>query len=90
MTDRYSTSKPRRGQGLARRLSRAALPVYLRQLALTNFRNYARLGLNLSPGVTVFHGENAQGKSNLLEAIHVLATSRSPRATLERPWGGPD
>lgn len=58
--------------------------MYLRQLALTNFRNYARLGLNLSPGVTVFHGENAQGKSNLLEAIHVLATSRSPRATLER------
>jgi DNA replication and repair protein RecF len=58
--------------------------MHLRQLALTNFRNYVRLGLNLGPGVTVFHGDNAQGKSNLLEAVHLLATSRSLRATLER------
>ena len=58
--------------------------MYLRQLALTNFRNYLRLGLNLGPGVTVVVGENAQGKSNLLEAIHFLATTRSLRATAER------
>ena len=58
--------------------------MYLRQLALTNFRNYVRLGLELPPGVSVFCGENAQGKSNLLEAIHVLATTRSPRASTER------
>ena len=58
--------------------------MHLRQLALTNFRNYVRLGLNLGPGVTVIVGENAQGKSNLLEAVHVLATTRSLRATTER------
>lgn len=58
--------------------------MYLRQLALTNFRNYVRLGLELPPGVSVFCGENAQGKSNLLEAVHVLATTRSPRANTER------
>jgi DNA replication and repair protein RecF len=58
--------------------------LYLRQLALTNFRNYVRLGLNFGPGVTVIHGENAQGKSNLLEAVHVLATTRSLRATTDR------
>lgn len=58
--------------------------LYLRQLALTNFRNYARLGLDLGPGVSVFCGENAQGKSNLLEAVHVLATSRSLRASVDR------
>ena len=58
--------------------------VYLRQLALTNFRNYVRLGLNFGPGVTVIVGENAQGKSNLLEAVHVLATTRSLRAATER------
>lgn len=56
----------------------------LRELALTNFRNYTRLGLRLGPGVTVFYGENGQGKSNLLEAIHVLATTRSLRASAER------
>ena len=58
--------------------------MYLRQFALTNFRNYVRLGLNFGPGVTVVCGENAQGKSNLLEAIHVLATTRSLRASSDR------
>lgn len=56
----------------------------LTHLSLTNFRNYARLELNLSERLTVFQGRNAQGKTNLLEAIHLLATARSPRATAER------
>jgi len=58
--------------------------VRLNHLSLTNFRNYARLELNLPDRLTVFQGANAQGKTNLLEAIHLLATGRSPRATAER------
>jgi DNA replication and repair protein RecF len=53
-------------------------------LSLTNFRNYERLDLELSPGISVFWGDNAQGKSNLLEAIFYLATMRSFRATTDR------
>ena len=53
-------------------------------LSLTNFRNYASLELDLPPHITVLEGDNAQGKSNLLEAIYVLATSRSPRTTSDR------
>ena len=53
-------------------------------LSLTNFRNYTSLELELPPSIMVFQGDNAQGKSNLLEAIYLLATSRSPRATNER------
>lgn len=49
-------------------------------LSLTNFRNYGRLELSLKPGVTLFHGANAQGKTNLLEAVFYLATTRSPQA----------
>ncbi len=56
----------------------------LNHLSLTNFRNYARLELSLPDRLTVFQGANAQGKTNLLEAIHLLATGRSPRATAER------
>ena len=56
----------------------------LTHLSLTNFRNYARLELGLPDRLTVFQGANAQGKTNLLEAIHLLATGRSPRATAER------
>jgi len=58
--------------------------VHLNYLSLTNFRNYARLELNLSDRLTVVQGANAQGKTNLLEAIHLLATARSPRAVAER------
>ena len=56
----------------------------LTHLSLTNFRNYTRLELGLPDRLTVFQGANAQGKTNLLEAIHLLATGRSPRTTAER------
>ncbi len=49
-------------------------------LSLTNFRNYGRLELALPTGPTLLHGDNAQGKTNLLEAIYYLATTRSPHA----------
>jgi DNA replication and repair protein RecF len=58
--------------------------VYLSHLALANFRNYRRLGLELAPGVVVFCGQNGQGKTNLLEAVYVLATTRSPRTRVDR------
>jgi len=58
--------------------------VRLKRLTLTNFRNYARLELAWERPLTVLQGENAQGKSNLLEAIYLLATSRSPRAGADR------
>lgn len=58
--------------------------MYLQHLSLKNFRNYLRLELPLPAGITVVQGGNAQGKTNLLEAITYLATSRSLRALSER------
>ncbi|MCB0029807.1 MAG: AAA family ATPase, partial [Anaerolineales bacterium] len=49
-------------------------------LSLTNFRNYGRLELDLPAGPILLHGDNAQGKTNFLEAIWYLATTRSPQA----------
>ena len=56
----------------------------LNHLSLTNFRNYARLELSLPDRLMIIQGANAQGKTDLLEAIHLLATGRSPRAVAER------
>lgn len=53
-------------------------------LSLANFRNYIRLELDLPGESIVFVGENAQGKSNLLEAIYCLATTKSFRAGSDR------
>lgn len=58
--------------------------MYVRHLSLTNYRNYGRLELDLSPGPTLLYGSNAQGKTNLLEAIYYLATTRSPHAEQEQ------
>src|SRR5437870_3493649 len=57
--------------------------MYCNHLSLDEFRNYRRLDLELSPGVTVLQGDNASGKTSLLEAMYLLATTRSPRATSE-------
>jgi DNA replication and repair protein RecF len=45
------------------------------------FRNYAEATVRFGPGLNVIHGQNAQGKTNLLEAIATLALTRSPRTT---------
>ena len=57
---------------------------YLSRLRLTNFRNLSRLDLALHPGVTVYYGPNAQGKTTLLEAVYLLCIARSFRAENER------
>lgn len=58
--------------------------MYLTSLSLVNFRNYVRLELELEPHITVLKGDNAQGKTNFLEAIYYLSTASSPRADADR------
>jgi DNA replication and repair protein RecF len=61
----------------------------LRRLQLRNHRNYAQLDLAPGPGINVFIGANGQGKTNLLEAVAMLALSSSPRARREVEVVGP-
>ena len=56
----------------------------IRRLRLEHFRNIDELDLELGPGRTVLHGENAQGKTNILEALFMLAAAKSVRARHER------
>src|SRR6266851_99287 len=58
--------------------------MYLSRLSLNYFRNYKQLDLSLEPGLFLFQGENAQGKTNLLEAVAMLATSNSFHASSDR------
>lgn len=60
------------------------VPVYLEQLHLQNFRNYQDQFVVLGAPKTILVGANAQGKSNLLEAVELLSTLRSHRTNRDR------
>lgn len=51
----------------------------IKHLSLTNFRNYGRLDLDVGPSVNVIYGNNAQGKTNIIEAISVASSVTSHR-----------
>ena len=56
----------------------------LTHLSLTNFRNFTRLDLDVPGGTILLVGDNAQGKTSVLEAIYLLATMTSFHASSER------
>ena len=58
--------------------------VHISQLSLTNYRNYSRLTIDLPPGPVLLCGDNAHGKTNLLESIYFLSTSRGVHARADQ------
>ncbi len=54
------------------------------RLQMQNFRNYDYLDLRPDSGITIFYGDNAQGKTNILEAVNVLGTAKSHRTSRDR------
>jgi DNA replication and repair protein RecF len=58
--------------------------MHVSQISLRDFRNYQRLDLQLGPGTTLLYGPNAAGKTSVLEALFYLATTRSPRISVDR------
>ena len=59
--------------------------MYLRHLAVTDFRSWTSAELDLQPGVTVLVGPNGVGKTNLLEALHYVSTLDSHRVAVDAP-----
>ena len=53
----------------------------IKSLELKDFRNYETLAINFGPGTNILYGDNAQGKTNILEAIYLAATTKSHRGT---------
>ena len=56
----------------------------VKQIELHNFRNYNSLNLPLSDQVNIFYGDNAQGKTNILESIYVCSTTKSHKGSKDR------
>jgi len=56
----------------------------IKSLKLKNFRNYDFLSLDFDASTNIFYGNNAQGKTNILEAIYISATTKSHRGSKDR------
>lgn len=58
--------------------------MYIKSLTLENFRNYDRQSVLFHPGVNILIGDNAQGKTNLIEAIYMMSFAKSFRTQKDR------
>ena len=58
--------------------------MYIKRLQMLNYRNYKSLNITLGKNVNVFMGDNAQGKTNILEAIYYCAFAKSHRTSKDR------
>ena len=56
----------------------------IKSLKLKNYRNYDLLDLNFDPSTNILYGDNAQGKTNILEALYLSGTTKSHRGTKDR------
>lgn len=56
----------------------------VQSLELENFRNYEELKLDFHEGINIFYGDNAQGKTNILESIYLCSTNKSHRSNRDR------
>ena len=58
--------------------------MYIDSLALQNFRNYEKLDMRFSDNINILYGDNAQGKTNILEAVFMSATTKSHRNSKDK------
>jgi DNA replication and repair protein RecF len=58
--------------------------VIIKKLHLKNFRNYEDQTISFTNGINILYGENAQGKTNILEALYIAATGKSHRTNIYR------
>lgn len=56
----------------------------IKSLELLDYRNYESLQMNFDKGINILYGENAQGKTNILESIYVCATTKSHRGSKDK------
>lgn len=58
--------------------------MWIKEIRLNNYRNYKNISATFSPGLNIFIGKNAQGKTNFLESIYFLSLTRSHRTRSDR------
>ena len=58
--------------------------MYIKSLELKNYRNYQNLQLDFDKETNIFYGDNAQGKTNILESVYLCGTTKSHRGSKDK------
>ncbi len=58
--------------------------MYIESVQLKNFRNYDSLEVNFDQGTNIFYGDNAQGKTNILESLYLCGTTKSHKGSKDK------
>ena len=58
--------------------------MFIKSIELLNYRNYGQLHMEFHEGTNVLYGDNAQGKTNILEAIYVCCTTKSHKSSKDK------
>ena len=58
--------------------------MYIESIELKNFRNYQDLQLDFDKGTNIFYGDNAQGKTNILESVYICGTTKSHKGSKDK------
>ena len=62
----------------------AGKSMIIESIELKNYRNYKELHMEFNQGTNILYGDNAQGKTNILEAVYVCCTSKSHKSAKDR------
>lgn len=62
--------------------------MFIESIELSDYRNYSHLHIDFHKGTNVLYGDNAQGKTNILEAVYVCSTTKSHRAAKIKKLSG--
>ena len=58
--------------------------MWIKKIKINNFRNYKNIEINLNKGINIFYGDNAQGKTNIIEAIFLGGYGKSFRTNKDK------
>lgn len=61
--------------------------MFIESIELLNYRNYKQLHMDFHSGTNVLYGDNAQGKTNILEAVYVCSTTKSHKGSKDKEIG---
>ena len=63
---------------------------YIKNIDITDYRNIKKANVEFSPGINIIYGENAQGKTNFMEAVWLMSGGKSFRGTKDKDMIGFD